>query len=274
MKDLPTQLDPRGHVPEGLAIPTTLHQTFKSSHVTDAMYAAAESWISLNPGFTYLFHDDAKATDFIGDQFGGRVADAFGIIEAGAFKADFWRYCILHEVGGVYADIDTVAVMPMHDLLEATDHFVSAASGPPRDFAVYNCFIASVPKHQFLAKCIERATEELLRRRRYDGYMVTGPGNLGQSMNLTLGRDLNTAHTAGRHEGEVPYRLLEKRIGDESLRRHLAWDGAPVLFTEYEDYKDDLDALGVRYWRDMPVYTGLAAQARKVARRLLGPFRR
>ena len=58
------------------------------------------------------------------------------------------------------------------------------------------------------------------------------------------------------------------------MRRHLAWEGRPILFTEYEAYKEDLAELGVRYWRDMPVYNDAIALARRAARRILAPFRR
>lgn len=259
----------------GGLIPAVLHQTFRTAEVTPTMRAAVDSWIDLNPEYEYRFHDDAAARALIAERYDARTLAAFDRIEAGAFKADFWRYCMLYAEGGVYADIDTVCLMPLSELLCPADGFVSAASGPPRDFAIYNCFIAARPGHPFLAAAIERATEALHRPGRYDGYIVTGPGNLGHAVNRVLGRAEDAPHAPGASgSSDLAFRLLEKRSATAEMRRHLAWEGHPALFTEYEDYKDDLSELGVRYWRDMPVYTGVAARARRAARRLLAPLRK
>lgn len=277
MMQLPTEIPARvGRAPGDWQIPAVIHQTFRSTEVTAAMHRAVMSWVDTNPEYTHRFYDDAVVEHFIETRFDAETLRAYRKIEAGAFKADFWRVCMLYAEGGVYADIDTVCVEPLSSLLTPGDRFVSAAAGPPRDFAIYNCFICAAPGHPFLEAALARSTDLLLNGgKRYDGYDATGPGNLGRAANRVLKRPEQSAHDHGSHQAEFgTYRLLEKRTATESMSRHLAWEGKPILFTEYETYKEDLAELGVRYWRDMPVYNDAIARSRRTLRMFLSVFHR
>jgi hypothetical protein len=231
------------------AIPRIFHQTFKSADLPPRIRQATQSWISRNPEYDYRFHDDAACRDLIATHFDTDVLAAYDRLENGAFRADLWRYCQLHVTGGVYADIDTICRMSLSDLLQPEDRFVSARAGN-LPHAIYNGFICTVPAHPFLQAAIERAVQQVLRRGRIDGYMATGPWNLGVAVNRCLGRAEKAPYQPGwTGMGPLEFRLLKKHPKTSGQSGFLSWEGETVLMTEYPEYRQDLAASGLSHWQ-------------------------
>jgi len=228
-------------------IPKILFQTFETANLTPGMQSARESWLSLNPQWKTIFYAAEERRGFIAQKFGNDVLAAYDRLDSGAFKADLWRYCVLHEFGGAYADIDSICLVPLEDFLKPEDRFVASRAGRV-SWGISNGFIASEAQHPFLAKAIERGTREILAGE-VDGYLSIGPGALGISMNITLRRPPKAPFEAGDH-GE--YRLCTKNgtgiyIGDTK-----------IILTEYCGYKEDLSRMGIQHWRDADNKTSLA----------------
>lgn len=260
-------------------IPRILHQTFKTADVPDAMHSAAMSWSGLNPGYEYRFYDDADHLPFLRSHFDKRVADAYGKLTEGAFRADLWRYCVLYEHGGVYTDIDSVCKTPLDQIIGTDDEFIVPAEagtgGPPH--SVFNAFICSTPGHPFLARTIEYATEMIHRSWRFDGFSMVGPGALGAGINLALGRGAKASHLAGDHaQGPIRYRILEKRAAQGDVPP-LIVDGDRVLVqTRYDGYFSDLRASSVTHWLTSKAAPGLGERIlnRYVKSRVIRRLRR
>lgn len=232
--------------PRDAAIPRVIHQTFETPHVPDGMAAAARSWSALNPRFDWCFHDATARRRFLSSTFGGDVLRAYDALDNGAFKADLWRYCLLYHQGGVYADIDMVCLTDLDLILRREDTLVAAPDGY-QPWALSNGFLCAAPRHPILRAAIDRATREILRRRsRFQGWLVTGPGNLGQAANSVLDRPDDTPFHGGTEHPVL--RLIERANATDTMRRHFHADGHPILLTEYADYRDDLAGAGVDHW--------------------------
>lgn len=73
----------------------------------------AESWMRLNPNYSYRYFDDASAAGYIESRFNEShidrgqekgVVDAYRSLQSvPVMQADFWRYAILATQGGVYS---------------------------------------------------------------------------------------------------------------------------------------------------------------------------
>ena len=232
-------------------IPRLLHQTFRSADVPEAMHRAAMSWSELNPGYSYHFYDDADHISFLRERFDPRVADAYGKINEGAFRADLWRYCILYEYGGVYADIDSVCKMPLDDVLRSNDEFVVPMVTAAQPSAVFNAFICSTPGHPFLREAITHACNNILSNKPFDGFSMVGPGALGMAINLGLGRSQNIAHRIGTfYDNGYTYRILQKYAGDGINPPTVADGNSVVLIPRYSGYFDDLADANVSHWSE------------------------
>lgn len=232
-------------------IPSIIHQTFETSNLPNGMYDAAQSWIRLNPGFEHRFYDAHSRRSFIENNYNPKVLLAYDKLTHGAFQADLWRYCQLYIDGGVYSDLDQVCIMPISNLLEPDDTFVSARAGNLA-FAIYNGFICSKPQHPFLKEAIDRAVDIILDNDVIDGYMTTGPWNLGVSVNKCLSRSLQSEHVIGTSgTGDFRLKLLEKHSKTPNAPGYLSLEGKVVLLTEYEGYRKDLSSAGIDHWQDV-----------------------
>ena len=91
------------------AIPSVIWQTYKTRHLLPAAaQEAVGSWMSLNPDLASRFYSDAEASDFMSRTLGAEVLAIYERFPLGVMRADFFRYAILLDQGGVYADVDAV----------------------------------------------------------------------------------------------------------------------------------------------------------------------
>ncbi|WP_306114903.1 MULTISPECIES: glycosyltransferase family 32 protein [unclassified Roseovarius] len=251
------------------SIPAIIHQTFLSTELPDRTYEAAQSWRDHNPECEYRFYDDDDQIALLSDRFDSDVLAAYHKMPRGAHRADLWRYCVLFEHGGVYADIDTVCQSSLKSVLRPDDSFVVPNTGTV-PHAVFNAFICSSPGHPILEKAIAYATETILNTRKFEGYMMAGPGALGIAVNLAIGRDAHDPHELGPHEvGSVAYRIIEKCAPNGDQPRRVESDGKTVMLTKYDGYLDDLESAGVTHWAHGKPTGGPVKSALKALKRLI-----
>ena len=142
----------------------------------------------LNPEYEYQLYDDKDCGDFILKHFGQSYLNAFDVLIPGAFKCDFWRYCILYIQGGVYMDIDMVPLVPFMEIISENDEFVSVVDFkyplvPP--CGIFQAFIAVIPRHPILLYALQVSFSNIVTRRvEIDSFSVTGPVVMGIALNL------------------------------------------------------------------------------------------
>ena len=92
-----------------LKIPRIVHQTCKSRCVTTTFFQLIEDW-KLGDDWATYFHSD-EAVDRLFRQDWPEFPHLSFVLKCiqgkGTLKADLWRYLILWEYGGIYADLDT-----------------------------------------------------------------------------------------------------------------------------------------------------------------------
>lgn len=254
---IPAAIAARSPPARSIQVPRIIFQTFKTPRVTTAMAQAARSWSALNPDFEYRFFDDEACRAALEKDFGRRAVATFDALPAGAFRADFWRYCAVAVHGGVYADIDTVCRMPLSRLIGATDGFIAPRGARP--WFLYNAFFAATPNHPFLLAVIERAMDVLLRKDRQHPFDVVGSAGWGHAVNAVLARTERAPFGIGRHRfGGRSFRILRKftrparlqRLGPASalFRSRVSAGCRTVLWCRYDGYFGDLESLGIDHW--------------------------
>lgn len=203
-------------------IPRNIFQTWSTKNISDSFRELTQSWINNNKNYSYFLFDDKYCEDFIKKNFDENVFKAYCRIIPGAFKADLWRYCMLYIYGGVYADIDTICNGSIDDFLDENIEFMT-----PIDlnncpyygkYNLFNCFIASIPKHPILLDCINRIVHNVENNIvPFSNLDFSGPGILGKSTNLFLGLDENTSFIG--KEGNInKIKLLKFECGTEYVK--------------------------------------------------------
>jgi len=173
-------------------IPKNIFQTWSTKDTSLGFKLLTQSWLNLNPGYSYYFFDDNDCIEFIKNNFEKNVYDAYCRIIPGAFKADFWRYCVLYVYGGVYVDMDTICINQIDDFLNEYIEFMTPVDLNNRadygKYNLFNCFIASVPKHPILLECIHKIVYHVENNIvPFSNLDFSGPGVLGKATNKYLG---------------------------------------------------------------------------------------
>ena len=105
-----------------MAIPRRIIQTHRSPEIGREL---RESWAEHHPDYEYLFFDHDQRRDFVATHRPGLlpIYDKLpGIVQ----QVDLFRYLAVHEIGGIYADADTICCAPIHSYVDMEqDHLVA-----------------------------------------------------------------------------------------------------------------------------------------------------
>ena len=105
------------HSPAPSAIPFILWQTYKTRELPRPAQDAAASWTGLNPDLASRLYSDPEAAEFMNRTLGAEVLAIYEGFPLGVMRADFFRYAILLDQGGIYADVDTACKVGMPHIL-------------------------------------------------------------------------------------------------------------------------------------------------------------
>ena len=215
-------------------IPCRIFQTWESSYLTSpAMLHAMRTWSENNPGFQYVFHDRLQRRDFIEKNFPPKVLAAYDSIIAGAFKADIWRLCVLAELGGVYADADSLCNSPIEPLLLQKGTWVGVRDNGYDAKRVCNGFIAAPPKHPFILAYLDHVVNNITERIvPKDDLSITGPGAMTAALHRVYGKsDYVTGYCA-----QIDAYLLRYSLNDNAMFDH---EGSSFITPKFQSYDKD-----------------------------------
>jgi len=208
-----------------MKIPKKIFQTWETKNINSVFKKKIiDTWIFLNPNYTYYLYDNDMCSQFIKENFSLSIYNAYCRIIPGALKADLWRYCILYKYGGVYVDIDTKAFNNIDLFLNNEIEFMTVVdlNNCPTigTHNLFNTFIASKPEHPILLDCINRIVfnveNNIIPNSNLD---FSGPGILGRATNKYLNFDEETSFIGkqGFHDNGKIY-LLNFECGTEFVK--------------------------------------------------------
>ena len=210
------------------SIPKRIAQTMETTLTEEDRYRfSAKVWQDLNPEYQYFFFDALDCKKMIQDHFSADVLKAYEMLIPGAFKCDLWRLCYLYLYGGVYVDCQTMPYKPLREILKPDTRFCSAVDGD--DFALWQGFLCSMPKHPLLLVGIQNIVNNVLNKRQLHILEITGPHALGISRNKWLQRPERYPVEAGPpvpHEQMYSHKPKDQPCICDSL-------GNPILISKY-----------------------------------------
>jgi len=204
-----------------MLIPRIIHQTITNKSTLDDLAAENITRLKeLNRGWIHNIYDEAERRSFIVGHYGADVLAYYERIQPlyGAARADFFRYLLLYERGGVYLDIKSTLNQPLDAVLQESDSYLLSKwqNGPGQKYegwGIHNnvdgvtneyqqWYIVAAPKHPFLEAVIKKVQANIDR---YDPFQ-DGVGKNGV-MKLTG----PVAYTAAITpiEDLHPHRLVE-----------------------------------------------------------------
>jgi hypothetical protein len=119
------------------------------------MKSYANSWMDLNPEYTYRLFDDNDITQFLKSDF-PEYFKGYEKLKYGASKADLWRYLIIYKYGGVYADMDCKCIRPLREWVNPEAAFVTQL-GINKDLCQW--LIISEPRNSIFLNAARKTLE-------------------------------------------------------------------------------------------------------------------
>lgn len=196
-----------------MTIPKLIHQTDESESGLDARIVENIARLkALNPAWSYRFYEDRDRRAFIARHYSADFVHAYDRFtpDYGASKADFFRYLLIHEVGGVYLDIKSSCSVPLDTILKDDDEYLLShwkndtghhvAHGVDDEFQQWH--VMARPRHPFLRAVIDHVKRNIDR---YDA-RSDGVGKIGV-LKLTgpIAYTRSIAPLVGKH----PHRMIQ-----------------------------------------------------------------
>lgn len=135
-------------------VPKIIFQTWKTKNVPHAWQEAQASVQKKNPGFKYVFLTDADNEAIVRDYFPSFLQTYQGLAY-GIQRADTIRYILLYLYGGIYLDLDYVAIKAFDKIKLDPGKQVGLISSSNASKVLTNSFLISKPSAPFWLECLE-----------------------------------------------------------------------------------------------------------------------
>jgi mannosyltransferase OCH1-like enzyme len=161
-------------------IPKSIYQTFYTKNLPNNIQNLINDMLLNNPGYDHFLYDDDEIDNFIKIEFDSETYDAFKMLNVGAAKADFWRYCILYKRGGIYLDIDSSIIGKIDELITPFDKAIISRETNVNIFVQW-CLMFSA-NHKVLEICINKCKDNILNKKTNNILYLTGPRVFSESI--------------------------------------------------------------------------------------------
>lgn len=151
-----------------MPIPRRIIQTHRNASIEAAL---RQTWRDHHPDYEYLFFDDVQCRAFLAERMPSLLA-TYDLLPLAVQKADLFRYAVVFELGGTYADVDTICCAPLHSYLDLAGECLFAGiemeaaqyPGGMAEYIRYYCppfqllqwTFSAPPRHPALAVLLER----------------------------------------------------------------------------------------------------------------------
>lgn len=96
-------------------VPRLIHQMWGDRQIPEPYASYHRKIRDLNPGCELVLWTDASIAEFVETRFPERL-DAFRALPLDVHRWDLFRYMLLHELGGLYVDMDIEPTRPFTEL--------------------------------------------------------------------------------------------------------------------------------------------------------------
>lgn len=200
-------------------IPRRLWQTYKTKDLPNKARECQQTWLDHFSDFEYTLTDDGDIAQLIASHFDAATNAAFRTLPLGVMKADLWRYCVLYVHGGVYSDIDSVAMQPYAAWNVQPEHKVIIGLENDTHFCQWT--IASVPRHPMFKKLIRIIVDQIEHgidtSSEHFVHRYTGPGVWTRAIHEFLGYPIEqrARYTYTLYQTDPEHR---KKINERGIR--------------------------------------------------------
>ena len=154
-------------------IPKIIHQTGPYP-IPRTFKRNIRKLITQNPEYKYKYWSDDDIDDYLNTKCSKEEYNAYNKINPkyGAARADFFRYIIVRDQGGIYLDLKSNSSIPFREIIKPNDTYllsswVDNSSAPHENILdtgfgeFMNWFIISIPNHDFLKQVVKNVVHNI-----------------------------------------------------------------------------------------------------------------
>jgi mannosyltransferase OCH1-like enzyme len=135
-------------------IPKTIIQTHITNNILNILHInSILTFQELNPEYEYIFYNDIDCRKFIKNNFDEDTLYYYDILVAGAFKADFFRYCFMYINGGCYFDCKQILKYSLSNIIKKDSEIFLCQD--IHKTGLFNAVLISTPKNKLFLNAIE-----------------------------------------------------------------------------------------------------------------------
>lgn len=137
-------------------LPLNIHQVYyniSQIEISPELKEAQLSWSLMNKAFKYTLWNESMVEQLLRDKY-PYLENLYYSYERWIHKIDMARYIILHQHGGIYADIDIECIKNMLDIYMSFPVNTGVVMYYTKPFGVSNDFIIAKAKHPFMTAVI------------------------------------------------------------------------------------------------------------------------
>ena len=120
------------------------------------------SWSSVFTDFEHKLWNDEDDIDNLVKEFYPNQWEFYSTLPVHIMKIDFARFCVLHQYGGIYADMDVFCYKNFYENLTEDFHITEAPYGEVwinGELKVENCLMCSIKNNTFIKNMINDCEE-------------------------------------------------------------------------------------------------------------------
>jgi len=238
-------------------IPLNIYQTWENNKVPKGMYNAINTWINLNPEYTYNLYDSQDRLNYIINfnckdfSFNNEtLLNCYNNMTQNAAKADIWRYLILYDKGGIYTDIDTECLIPLKKYINKDDEFLNGLNNRGQ---IYQTFIFTKPKHSYLKELIELVIYNIDNKSFINEWpglkSLTGP----TTINYAIKKHLNLLTSLEKNRKADINNQFKFDYNMSNLKgykvKFISQFTEKYINFQYKNYKEEILKLNLPHWQ-------------------------
>jgi hypothetical protein len=167
-------------------IPKVVFQTMETNLTLLNIHSCITQIKALNPGYKYYYFNSRECREFIRKEYPD-ILEHYDMLLPGAYKADLWRYCILHKYGGFYLDVRMYPYMSFDSIITKKTEFMSCTDVTQN--MLYQAILGVEPNSAYMRNAIDECVKNIRERRITESDLaITGPRVMGIALNKTLKR--------------------------------------------------------------------------------------
>lgn len=235
-----------------MSIPKIVHQTWKTYNLPDVTIENIDKMKHENKEYKFLLYNDEDIDQFIRTNYSGEIYECFKMLDVGAAKADFWRYCILYKTGGIYLDIDSQIVGKIDEMIENEKEAIISREKNQCFFCQW--MMVFPPNHVILKKTIELACLRIKNKACNNIVHVTGPGVYSDAINEIMNPILKDCKgNAWKMSDEDLNKLMKNETDTNIKTRFFSYDHGRFGKFKYSGFREIYNCekkYGVKHWSD------------------------